>query len=245
MVVRPLLFRGEPVTSVAELYALQELDQALEAKRAALADALARIGEPDALEHARDLVVERRDGLRAAEKGFKEREWEADELRRKIQPIEQRLYQGSVQNPKELEDLQQDVESLKRRRSELEDRALEAMEVLEEAQQALDAAQRELQELTETTGAEQEELRGRQAALEGEIALLEGQRAEQAARIDARLLQLYDHLFDIRQHRPVAKVEGGACQGCRISLPMNLLQRARSGSDLVQCSSCERILYVS
>jgi len=43
----------------------------------------------------------------------------------------------------------------------------------------------------------------------------------------------------------VAKVEGGACQGCRISLPMNLLQKARSGNSLVQCSSCERVLYLT
>jgi predicted nucleic acid-binding Zn-ribbon protein len=245
MTIRPLLFRGDPVASVAELYMLQELDQALEAARAALADAQSRLGEPEELAEARNAVVERQDELRTAEKLFKAREWEADELRRKIEPVEQRLYQGNVQNPKELEDLQRDVESLKRRRSDLEDRALEAMEVLEQAQQALDEAQRELQELTESTGTEQEALGSRQASLQGEIASLESQRAEQAARIDASSLQLYDRLYATRQHRPVAKVQGGACQGCRISLPMNLLQRARSGSGLVQCSSCERILYVT
>jgi predicted nucleic acid-binding Zn-ribbon protein len=37
---------------------------------------------------------------------------------------------------------------------------------------------------------------------------------------------------------------GGACSGCRISLPMNLIQRAR-GDELVQCVNCERILYVT
>jgi hypothetical protein len=233
------------MTSVAELYALQELELALEANRAALADVQSRLGEPEELAEARRTADERQEGLRAAAKRFKEREWEADELRRKIEPVERRLYQGSVRNPKELEDLQRDVESLKRRRSELDDQALEAMEVLEQAQQALGEAQRELQELTDTCRAEQEELHARQVSLEGEIAMLEGRRAEQATRIDGSLLRLYDHLSATHQRRAVAKVEGGACQGCRISLPMNLLQRARSGSEVVQCSSCERILYVS
>ncbi len=233
------------MTSVAELYALQELELALEANRAALADVQSRLGEPEELAEARRTADERQEGLRAAAKRFKEREWEADELRRKIEPVERRLYQGSVRNPKELEDLQRDVESLKRRRSELDDQALEAMEVLEQAQQALGEAQRELQELTDTCRAEQEELHTRQVSLEGEIAMLEGRRAEQATRIDGSLLRLYDHLSATHQRRAVAKVEGGACQGCRISLPMNLLQRARSGSEVVQCSSCERILYVS
>lgn len=233
------------MTSVAELYSLQELDLALDANRAALADVQAALGEPEELEEARRTEVARQEALRAAEKQFKERELEADDLRSKIEPVEKRLYQGSVSNPKELADLQRDVESLKRRRSELEDQALEAMEALEQAQQALSDAQAQLAQLTESCRAEQERLRGRQASLEAEIASLESRRAEQATHIDGSLLHLYDRLSATRQGRAVAKVEGGACQGCRISLPMNVLQRARSGHELVQCGSCERILYVS
>ena len=120
-----------------------------------------------------------------------------------------------------------------------------AMETLEQAQQALAEAERELQQITEATQAEHGELRGRGQQLEAEIAGLERRRTEQAAEIEAGLLRLYDRLIEIRQGRAVAKVEGGACQGCRISLPMNLIQRARAGTDIVQCSSCERILYVS
>lgn len=245
MTAGPLLKRGDPVPSLDELYALQELDLALGSARAALAEAEARLGEPEELAEVRRTAAQRQEELREAEKRFKEREWEADELRRKIEPLEKRLYQGTVQNPKELEDLQRDVESLKRRRSELEDRALEAMEALEQAQQAFADAERELQEAEERSRAEQEELRGRRAGLEAEIVTLEPQRSQQASGIDERLLRLYDHLSATRQGRAVAKVEGGACSGCRISLPMNLLQRARSGNELVQCSSCERILYVS
>ena len=231
--------------SVAELYALQELDLALEASRAALTDTQSRLGESEEVVEARDAARQRQDELRAAEKVFKEREWEADELRRKIEPLEQRLYQGKVQNPKELQDLQQDIESLKRRRGELEDRALEAMEALEQAQQALAEAQRVLQDLETASLAEQEELRRREVELTQEIATLEERRAEQESGVNGSLLRLYNELIATRQGRAVAKVEGGACQGCRISLPMNLLQRARSGTDVVQCSSCERILYVS
>jgi predicted nucleic acid-binding Zn-ribbon protein len=35
------------------------------------------------------------------------------------------------------------------------------------------------------------------------------------------------------------------CQGCRISLPMSVLQRARTGVSVVQCVSCERILLLT
>ena len=244
MAAAPLLSRGVPMTSVPELYALQGLDLALAAARAALADVHTRLEEPEELATAREAEKERQEAARVAEHQFKEREFEADELRRKTEPIEQRLYQGGVRNPKELEDLQLDLDSLKRRRSELEDQALEAMDALEQAQQALSDAQRELQQLTEAREAEVIELHDKQASLEREIETVDEDRSRQAARIDEKLLGLYDRLSTSRQGRAVAKVEGGACQGCRISLPINLVQRARGGGEPVQCSSCERILYV-
>lgn len=245
MVASPLPLREGLVTSIAALYALQELDLSIAAARTGIADAEARLGEPEELEEARKQAEEAREAAREAEHALKEREFEADELRKKIEPLEQKLYKGTLVNPKELQDLQLDIDSLKRRRSELEDRALEAMETLEQAQQALAEAENELQQITDTTQAEHGELRDRGQQLEAEIAGLERRRAEQAAGIEAGLLRLYDRLIESRQGRAVAKVEGGACQGCRISLPMNLIQRARAGTDIVQCSSCERILYVS
>jgi predicted nucleic acid-binding Zn-ribbon protein len=233
------------VSSIAELYALQETDLAIEAARSALAEIESNLGEAEELVAARANVAERQEEVRTAEKGFKEREFEADEVKRKIEPIEKKLYEGSVQNPKELEDLQQEIDSLKRRRSHLEDEALAAMEALEEAQQALRGAQLELEELERRIGAEQVELHDRKQELERELSELEALRVEQAPEVDESLLPLYQRLVASRQGRAVAKVVGGACQGCRISLPMNLIQRARAGKDIVQCSSCERILYVT
>jgi len=103
------------VTSIAELYALQETDLAIEAARTALADVESRLGESEELVAAREKVAERQEEARAAEKRFKEQEFLTDEITRKIEPIEKKLYGGSVHNPKELEDLQQDIDSLKRR----------------------------------------------------------------------------------------------------------------------------------
>ena len=233
------------MASIGDLYRLQAADDALETARTALEEVQSRFGEPEELGEARQTVEERKEALRVADKTFKEQEFEADELGRKIQGPERRLYEGKVSNPKELEDLQHEVDSLKRRREELDDKALEAMEALEEAQRLQDEAQAQLQALSDKVGAEQEALRGRQAGLQDEIAELEERRSEAAAAIDGALMALYDKLRTGRRGQAVAKVEGGACQGCRISLPVNLRNRARGGSEIVQCINCERILYVS
>jgi len=233
-----------PVTAVADLYALQHVDLDLESHRSALADAEAHIGDTEELTEAREKAARRKEALRAAEQNFKEREYEADELRHKIEPLEKKLYQGSILNPKELDDLQQDIESLKRRRSQLDDQAIEAMEALDEAQREMKEAEQRREELEQEHQSGQAGLRAQIATMQFEIAELERDRNEQAAEVEPSLLQLYERIAAIRQ-RAVAKVEGGACQGCRISLPMSLVQRARTGNEIVQCSSCERILYVS
>jgi len=77
------------------------------------------------------------------------------------------------------------------------------------------------------------------------LASLEQRREDLAARIDAASLELYQDLRQKRQGRAVAKVEQGMCQGCRLVLSMTELQRARISQELVQCSSCQRILYLS
>ena len=232
------------MTSISELFALQELDLALAADRAAIEEIATRLDEPEELVEARQLLVQGREELREAEHQFKESEFEADELKRKIEPIEKKLYQGSVTNPKELQDLQADLDSLRRRRSELEDKALAAMDALEQAQQRATEADRTLGELAEQHGVERDDMGARTGELEAEISKLLPDREEAAGEIDPSLLRLYEILRTNKGGRAVAKVVGGACQGCRISLPMNVMQRARAGSDVVQCPSCERILYV-
>lgn len=233
------------MTSIAELYALQEVDSALQASRAALSDVEAGIGESDEVGEAKRGAEERASALREAEKQFKESEFEADEQRRKIEPLEQRLYKGAVKNPKELEDLELDIASLKRRRSELEDKAIAAMEALDQAQQASNEAKHHLEDSASSWTDGQADLQGRQAELQKEVAELEKRRDQQLPGLDGSLLRLYNDLLKNHEGRAVVKVEGGACGGCRISLPVNVLQRARAGDSVVQCTNCERILYVS
>ena len=168
-----------------------------------------------------------------------------EEVRVKVQPVEEKLYGGTVKIPKELVGLQQDVDSLRARQRELEDRDLEAMSAVEEVERALAEGERRLSEMEAEWKAEQESLHQQRGALQQELRELEGRRSGQQATIDAAAMRQYETLRAQHQGRAVAKVEPGICQGCRITLPMHVLQRARRGNHLVQCTSCERILYLS
>ena len=63
----------------------------------------------------------------------------------RVGQAEASLYGGHVQNPKELQDLQKDVASLKRHLETLEERELEAMEAAENAEKDFAAAEADLE----------------------------------------------------------------------------------------------------
>jgi predicted nucleic acid-binding Zn-ribbon protein len=70
---------------------------------------------------------------------------------------------------------------------------------------------------------------------------LDADRTTRTKTMDAGAIGLYEKLRTAKQGRAVATVLRETCQGCRISLPSNLVQRMRAGAT-VQCVSCERIL---
>jgi len=228
-----------------QLYELQEVDLEIEAKGEALARVESRLGEREALDEAHAALSQERERLAELETSQRLGEGEVEDLRAKTALLEGKLYSGSVRNPKELTGLQEQVEHLKKRGRGQEDALLDIMTDVEAVQQRVNSKSRELERMEKSWREEQNSLSREQAELRAALATLEQRRKELIVRIDSASLELYQTLRVKRQGRAVAKVERGMCQGCRIVLPMTELQRARMGEEIVQCSSCERILYVS
>jgi len=232
------------VNKTRQLYELQEVDLEIEAKTEALAGVESRLGESEALAEVRVVLAGEEERLAALEKNQRLGEWEVEDMRSKTALLEEKLYGGSVRNPKELVSLQEQVEHLKKGRRGQEDKLLDIMAEVETVQNRVAAKREELQRMEEDWRQEQSSLSREQAELRASLADLEQKREQLAARIDGVSLELY-HDLRRRQGRAVARVEQGMCQGCRLVLSMNELQRARMGQELVQCSSCQRILYLS
>lgn len=227
----------------ADLARLQEIDLALDARRASIEDAEARLGESEEVAAARAVVEQRRTDLRAAEGTQNDVELEAETLKGKIGPAETKLYSGSIKNPKELGDLQADIDQLKRQLTAVEDRQLEAISAAESAEGELRAAQAELDALEAAWREEQAEMRERIDRVAVEVAEYEAAREERVASIDPDLVKMYDRIRRAHQGRGVAKLDRNLCTGCRISLPVNMVNKTRAGTALIQCPNCERILY--
>jgi predicted nucleic acid-binding Zn-ribbon protein len=235
---------GYGLSQAKQLYNLQEIDLHLDTKRDMLAGVEGQLGESQALIAARDAVEQEKQRLAELEKEQQAAEWAVEDTANKTKLLEEKLYSGKTSNLKELAGLQHEVEHLKSRQSQQEDRALELMSQVEAARDRLKAGSRETEHIEAQWRQQQEQLLKEQAALTADLAALDQERGDMAARIPSSDMELYEILRRNRQGQAVARVEQGMCQGCRISLPMSELQRARSGEELVQCGSCERILHL-
>jgi predicted nucleic acid-binding Zn-ribbon protein len=147
-----------------------------------------------------------------------------------------------VRNPKELTDLQKELDIFKANRGKLDDQGLQLIESLDSANRALTSAKQDLAEIESDWKASQSQLSADKIKSENDYAALDAQRGNRTKGMDASALGLYESLRTKKQGRGVARVERGTCQGCRLTIPTYLTQTVRAGVTLVQCPSCERIL---
>lgn len=171
-------------------------------------------------------------------------EHEIDSLSRKAADEEQRLYDGSVANAKELSSIQHEVENVRRRRSDRED---ELLAVMEEREQ-LDAAARDAGARTIALRAEVDRIAAASgeevAAIDADLATNEAARAALAAEIDPEVLSLYDDLRAQKKGVGAAALVDGVCQGCHEQLSAVELDRVKKATGIRRCEHCRRILVL-
>lgn len=157
---------------------------------------------------------------------------------------DQRLLDSGSVAPKEMTNLQHELDSLKRRQSDLEDQELELMERLEVAEKALAAAQQGLEKARADLERAVQLRDDALADIADGTTKHEAARAEVAAGISAPLLTLYDRVRKQTGTSGAAPLRHRACQGCRIELYGNELAAARNADphEVLRCENCSRIL---
>jgi predicted nucleic acid-binding Zn-ribbon protein len=171
-------------------------------------------------------------------------EADVEQVRSRIDRDRARLDAGQVSSPRELENLQSEVESLHRRQSDLEEVVLDVMERRERIEA------RNLEATTELAGlgTELDQVTAKRDAALAELAEQVGKAADQRASVvadePADLLDLYERLR--AQHGGVgaAALRRGQCQGCHLTLntvDLNAI-RAAAEDEVLRCEECRRIL---
>jgi predicted nucleic acid-binding Zn-ribbon protein len=171
-------------------------------------------------------------------------EKDVEQVRVRIEKDNQRLDAGQVSNARELESLQNEVASLKKRQNDLEEVVLELMERREAAQTLRDGAAAE----GETVSADEAAVTARRdaslAEIEEQAAKATVARAAVVADVPAELLALYDKISASTGGRGAALLRRGQCDGCREILSTAELNEVRAAApdEVVRHEECSRIL---
>ena len=231
------------MNTAKQLYPLQELDLELESNEQALTQAASQLGESEAVVATRNKLALEHQQLQELNRQQRSLELEIDSLTSKLTTAEEELYSGKIRNPKELTNLQHEIDMLKAKRNQMEDKALEIMNQVELTSESIATTDSELKALETEWQSQQQQLSAKMEEFKTILSNLKHKRQLLTADIDPQLIEVY-HEVKKRRGTAVAKVEQGICRGCRISLPVSEVQRARSG-DLVRCSNCGRILFMA
>jgi len=228
-----------------QLFQLQEIDTDLD-------NAQLRINEIDGLIKNDTSIINAQNYLEKAKKQLvvdnNELNTISDDIKNKKNKIslsEANLYNGSVKNPKELQDLQMEISSIKKTIRKLEDVLLEVMIRVDQSEKFLELQKKEFNNANSNFATQSSLLQGEKSTLSEKIQGLNSKRRTMVTQINQDNQNRYETLRKIKNGLAIAKLHDDACGACGAGLTAGQRQEARSASKLFICPSCGRVIYGS
>lgn len=229
------------------LLSLQEHDTAIDQlvhRRATLparGELDAAMAELRGLDASAATVEEQRSALAGAQQRLED---EIVSLAEKANQHDKALYSGTTSNPRELQAMQDEIASLRRRISQLEDQEIEVMEQLEPLDAELSRFAAARAHLDERAAALRASIAEDEVTIDDELATVRAERDTLAASIGDDVLGSYDRLRAQAGGIAIARLVGGSCGGCHLALPAVEVDRIKKlpPDDEVHCEECGRLL---
>jgi|ERR1043165_4603616 predicted nucleic acid-binding Zn-ribbon protein len=225
------------------LVELQNLESAIEEARRRIAAHPERLSEADArLAQAKGVVDDARERLKASQDARREAEKEAAVYQSRLSKFKDQL--SAVKTNKEYQAMQHEIETAQKELGSVEEKVIERMveadalaAEVKKAEQALAAQQKEIDAEKKTLA---EELSTVEAALKDAT----GKRNGLVTSLPAQLVSLFEQLARARKGVAIAlATRDGLCSACHVRLRPQVFQEVRRNDQIIQCASCNRILY--
>lgn len=170
-------------------------------------------------------------------------EWQA--VLAKIDGEETQLYSGNVKNPKELTNLQLEVESLKKRRATLEEQAILLITEVDDLAHVTETLRNDYDSIQGESESQQEDMAKRANELKREINELRRQREKLLSEVSSALLDQYRYVQRLKNDtHAVAELRDGICGACHVQVSaskQNSVERI-DHIKIETCGNCGRIL---
>jgi predicted nucleic acid-binding Zn-ribbon protein len=225
------------------LVRLQQLDSTIEDARRKIAAHPQRLAAADArLNDATERVTAAKDRLKASQETRRTLEKDAAVFQGRISKFKDQ--QAAVKTNKEYQALGHEMETAARDLAAVEEKVLEQM-------MAADVIAADIKQAEGVLAREQKEVEAEKAALAKELAGVEAAlaqasaaRAELVAQTDQKLLSMFEQVAKARKGLAICvATRDGLCSACHVRLRPQVFQEVRRNDAIIQCNSCNRILY--
>jgi predicted nucleic acid-binding Zn-ribbon protein len=164
------------------------------------------------------------------------------------------LYQGrltkfkdqlsAVKTNKEYTAIQHEIATAQTDLGAVEEKVLERMMEADEIAVAVKKAEAAFAAQQKEIEAEKKELTGELARVEKALAEATAARTEMLKSIEKRVVALFDQIAKVRKGIALSTAtREGMCSACHVRLRPQVFQQVRTNDQIIQCDSCNRILY--
>jgi len=226
-----------------QLIDLQNLETAIEEAKRRIAAHPQRIADADArLAHAKEALETARQRLKASQEARREQEREATTFQSRLSKFKDQL--SAVKTNREYQAMQLEIETAQKELGIVEERVLERM-------MEADALSVEIKKADQAVAAQQKEVEAEKKTLAEELVTVEAALKDATERRHAlikslapQLVALFEQVSRARKGLAIAvATRDGLCSACHVRLRPQAFQEVRRNDQIIQCPSCNRILY--
>jgi predicted nucleic acid-binding Zn-ribbon protein len=225
------------------LIKLQHLDTQIAEARAAIAAHPQKIAAADArlaeargvLDAAKQRLADNQDARRALEKDVSLYQGRLSKFRDQ---------QGAVKTNKEYQALGHEIETAQHDIEAVEEKVLERMVEADAVALDVKKAEAEFAKHQQQVDAEKKELVADLATTEEQLTRATEARAALVKDLEPRLLALFEQVAKVRKGIALSvATRDGLCSACHVRLRPHVFQQIRTNEQIIQCDSCNRIVY--
>ena len=225
------------------LIELQNLESAIEESRRRIAAHPQRIADAEArLARAKEAVDAAKQRLKASQEARREAEKEAAVYQSRLSKFKDQL--SAVKTNKEYQAMQHEIETATKELGSVEETVIERMV-------EADALTADVKKTEQALAAEQKNIDAEKKTLAEELVTVEAalkeateKRATRIASLPPPLVALFEQVARARKGIAIAAAtRDGLCSACHVRLRPQVFQEIRRNDQIIQCFSCNRILY--
>jgi predicted nucleic acid-binding Zn-ribbon protein len=225
------------------LVELQRLDLAIEDARRKIAVHPQRLIEADArLQEAQSTLDSAKLRLKESQEARRALERDASVFQTRLTKFKDQLYE--VKTNREYQAIQKEIEVAREELGQVEEKVLERMIEADSLALAVKQAETALATQQKSVQVEKTTLGQQLVAVEASMKAALEARSLLIASLEPRLLELFDQVSRMRKGVAICSAtRDGLCSVCNVRLRPPVFQQVRHNDTVIQCESCQRILY--